>query len=117
MASMMDLVSGFLQEFKQGDEINAYDVLKKVDGDVLMDAVVHLSGVELVDIINIIWAMAKAADDSIAEPRIWIQQFDEFPLDIIVPEAVKLAFNCMVSRKNLQRLTSLFGNRKSQPLN
>ena len=115
MASMMDLVSGFLSEFKQGEEINAYDVLKNVDGDVLMDAVVHLSGVELVDIINIIWAMAKAADDSIAEPRIWIQQFDEFPLDVIVPEAVKLAFNCMVSRKNLQRLTSLFGSRKSQP--
>ena len=118
LASMVDVVIGFIGQFEPGQEINAYDLLKKLDGDTVIDAVAHFSGVELVDMINIIWAMAKAADDDIPEPRIWVQQFDEFPLDTIMPEAVKLLFNSLVSRKNLKRLTSLKEQIKmSQPLN
>lgn len=115
LASAVDLISGFLSEFKPGQEVTAYDVIKKVDGDVLLDAVVHLSGVELVDIINIIWAMAKTVDESIPEPRRWVTQFDEFPLDTILPDVAKLLFSGLVSRKNLERLTGLTG-RMSQPL-
>ena len=56
------------------------------------------------DFINITWALAKNADDSIPEPKIWVKQFDEFPVDVVGPEVVKLIFKGMVSSKNLKRL-------------
>ena len=67
----------------------------------------HLSGVEIVDLINITWAMAKAMDDDIPEPKRWVRDFEEFPIDVIAPEIAKLAFKGMVSTKNLKRLMSL----------
>ena len=107
LAAGLDLVSGFLSDVDTSKPIDAVDLLKKIDGDVLIDAMAHLAGVELVDLINITWAMAKAMDDDIPEPKRWVKDFDEFPVDIIAPEVAKLAFKGMVSTKNLKRLMSL----------
>ena len=60
---------------------------------------------EFVDvIINVTWAMAKAADPDIPEPKIWVRQFDAFPLDVIIPEVGGLVAKGFVSSKNLKRL-------------
>ena len=108
LAALLDIVSGFLTQAGSGKEkVELEDILKNLDGDTLIDAVAHLSGLEFVDMINIVWAMAKAADDSIPEPRRWVMQFEEFPVDEIIPEATKLAFSGLVSRKNLIRLKNL----------
>ena len=104
-ASAMDIVSELAKETEwNGDEIALDDILKLTDGDALINAVIHLGGFEFVDFINITWALAKNADDSIPEPKIWVKQFDEFPVDVIGPEVVKLIFKGMVSSKNLKRL-------------
>lgn len=115
LASALDVVSGIIGT---GTEIDVKDILKKLDGDTLLDALAHFSGFEFVDIINITWAMAKAADPDIPEPRIWVRQFDTFQLDEIIPEITKLAFTGMVSRKNLTRLKNLLEEVKkvNQPL-
>jgi hypothetical protein len=49
--------------------------------------------------------MAKACDESIAPPKQWIRQFDEFPLDEIVPIIYGMAFSGFVSSKNMKRLS------------
>lgn len=117
LAAGLDLVSGFLSDVDTSKPIDAVDLLKKIDGDVLIDAMAHLAGVELVDLINITWAMAKAMDEDIPEPKRWVRDFDEFPVDIIAPEVAKLAFKGMVSTKNLKRLMSLKEKVKTiQPL-
>lgn len=103
-ASAMDIVSGLAKE-TDGDEIELKDILKLTDGDALINALIHLGSFEFVDFINITWALAKNADDSIPEPKIWLKQFDEFPVDVIGPEVVKLIFKGMVSSKNLKRLS------------
>lgn len=104
-ASAMDIISGLAKETEgNGDEITLKDILKLTDGDTLINAIIHLGSFEFVDFINITWALAKNADDSIPEPKIWIKQFDEFPVDAIGPEVVKLIFKGMVSSKNLKRL-------------
>ena len=103
-ASAMDIVSGLAKE-TDGDEIELKDILKLTDGDALINALIHLGSFEFVDFINITWALAKNADDSIPEPKIWLKQFDEFPIDVIGPEVVKLIFKGMVSSKNLKRLS------------
>jgi len=110
LAAGLDVISGFLGDVDTSQPVNAADIMKNIDGDALLDALAHLSGVEFVDLINITWAMAKTVDDSLPEPMRWVKDFDEFPVDVIAPEVAKLAFKGMVSTKNLKRLMDLKKN-------
>ena len=110
LAGALDVVSGIFQEAGDKKEITIENLAKLADGDTLINAMIHIGGFEFVDFINITWAMAKNADDSIPEPNIWLKQFDEFPVDIIGAEVVKLIFKGMVSSKNLERLNELMKN-------
>lgn len=103
-ASGLDIVSGIVKEVGGTGEIGLEDVLAMLDGETLLNAVIHMSGFEFVEMLNITWAMAKEADDSIPEPKTWIRQFEEFPVDVVVPQVVSLAFKGMCSSKNLERL-------------
>lgn len=106
LAGALDVVSGLFQEAGDKEEISIDTLAKLADGDALINAMVHIGGFEFVDFLNITWAMAKNADDSIPEPREWIKGFDEFPIDVIGAEVVKLIFKGMVSSKNLKRLNA-----------
>ena len=107
LAGALDVVSGLFQEAGDKEEISIDTLAKLADGDALINAMVHIGGFEFVDFLNITWAMAKNADDSIPEPRKWIKGFDEFPVDVIGVEVVKLIFKGMVSSKNLKRLNAM----------
>lgn len=107
LASTMDIISGLVGEVGDKKEISFADIIKTVDGDALINAVIHLGGLEIVDLINITWAMAKAADDSIDEPKEWVRTFDSFPVDVIAPAVGELVFKGCVSSKNQKRLKSL----------
>lgn len=85
--------------------------LKKIDKDILQDALVNLAGLQFVDFINLIWALAKNADEKTPEPKKWVKQFEVFPLDVIAPEVFRLITEGLVSSKNLPRL-SLAGANK-----
>ena len=112
-AGLLDIVSGVIAQ-NDGDDISLENVLRLIDTDSVMDALVHLSGFELAEFLNITWAMAKEADEDIPEPEKWLRSFDEFPLDIVVPEVFKLAFEGMVSSKNRERLAGLTQPKKSE---
>lgn len=94
---------------------SAMEILAAIGTDKLQDALLDLSGLEAVDLINITWAMAKAADEDLPEPRAWVREFETFPLDIIVPAVVELLFSCMVSSKNLKRLRTSLQEVKPSP--
>jgi hypothetical protein len=106
-AGALDVASGLIKETGKIDSVEFEDILAVADGDALINAFIHLSGFEFVEILYITWAMAKEADSSIPEPKTWIRSFEEFPIDEVVPEVVKLAFAGMVSSKNLQRLRTI----------
>ena len=106
-AGALDVVSGLIKETGKIDSVEFEDILAVADGDALINAFIHLSGFEFVEILYITWAMAKEADNSIPEPKTWIRSFEEFPIDEVVPEVVKLAFSGMVSSKNLERLRTI----------
>jgi hypothetical protein len=82
--------------------VNTADVLRTMDAETLRDAVIDLAGLGAVDIINIIWSMAKAADEDIEEPSLWVKQFNVFPLDVILPAVVSLAFQGLITTKKLK---------------
>ena len=106
LAGAMDVISGLFQEVGDVSEISIDDIAKLTDGDALINAMIHIGGFEFVDFLNITWAMAKNADDSIPEPKQWVKEFDEFPIDVIGVEVVKLIFKGMISSKNLKRLNT-----------
>lgn len=106
-AGAMDVISELIQKVGNNKEIDVAELLAEIDGDALINAVIHLSGFEFVDFINIVWALAKNADDTIPEPKLWVKQFDVFPLDEIAPEVFKLVAKGVISSKNMERLSDL----------
>lgn len=104
LVAIFDVISGLIDE---DGVISSTDILRKLDGDKMLDAVIHLSGLELVEVINITWALAKEVDNSIPEPKIWVRQFDNFPLDEVVPAIFTLIAKGMMTSKNWERLKSL----------
>lgn len=63
-----------------------------------------LYGMEITTVTNVIWALAKNADDSIPEVREWLDGFDRFPLDIILPEVLDKLAGSMMSTKKAELL-------------
>lgn len=110
VAAALDLIKGLLEEVEDTNNLEWRDILKLIDGDTLFDALIHLGGLEFRDFINITWAMAKCADDSIPEPRTWVKEFEVFPVDELAPTVFDLIFKGVVSSKNLTRLKDVRKN-------
>lgn len=113
ISGISDIAGGLLAEL-ESNEITLKDIAGLAENGSLTNALIHLSSLELVDLINIVWAMAKACDDDIPEPIEWVKQFDTFPVDVIAPEVFNLALKGAMSSKNLKRLKDL--RKKIQPL-
>lgn len=89
------------------------EAIKGIRTDSMEDALIELASLQAVDVINVIWAMAKTADDEIDPPKKWIRQFEAFPLDVILPEVWKLVLEGFVSTKNLKSLNEVGAKKKS----
>lgn len=107
LAGVLDVMSGIVAETGKTNNLKPADLLQILDGDRLMDAVLHLGGLEFADFINITWALAKSADDTIPEPKEWVKDFETFPIDEIAPAVFSLIAKGLISSKNLQRLEQL----------
>lgn len=93
--------------FDGSAELTVDEVIAKIDRDALSDLYLSLSNLEFTTIINIAWALAKTADDSIPAPEEWVKQFEVFPFDTLIIEMFKMIAESSVSTKNLKRLQSL----------
>ena len=116
--SLTDIMAGLMQEIDLDGQrnVSAEEIVKALSGDTVTDAFIKLSGLEFVDFVNIVWAMAKAADESIDDPREWVRQFDEFPIDVIGPAVLDLVVKGMISSKNVERLRSLIEKLMPEPM-
>lgn len=110
LAGVVDVISGIAENIGDNKEFGVETIAELSDSGKLEDALIKAASAEFVDFIHITWALAKNADDSIPEPREWVKQFDEFPIDVIGPEVFKLVFKGMVSSKNLKRMNAVIRN-------
>lgn len=109
MPMISAIVEGLASVISESEtkEISAKQISEAFQGR-SMEILLPMFQVEFVDIIiNVTWALAKCADETIPEPKKWIRQFDSFPLDIIVPEVYQLVMQGFVSSKNLARLKEM----------
>lgn len=104
LSTMTEAISSVVSE--AGTDLTLQSLADAVQGRA-NDILLPLYQLELVDLINVLWAMAKAADEDIDPPRKWIRQFDDFPLDVIGPAVFELVMRGFVSSKNLIRLKGL----------
>lgn len=101
MASMIEGVSAIVSD---AGEITMQNIAEALEGR-SMDVLLPLFQAEFVDlVVNVTWAMAKAADESTEPPKRWVRQFDSFPLDVVGPVVFDMALKGFVSSKNLKRL-------------
>ena len=111
VATLVETIGSGLASYKDG-VINLESLSESIEGRAF-ELMLPLYQSELsTTLINITWAMAKAADETIDPPKKWVRQFDSFPLDVVGPEVWELAVKGFVSSKNLKRLRSLLGNVK-----
>ena len=116
LASMIEGVSTIMADAGKGDELTTSSIAEALEGRT-MEVLLPAFQAEFVDlIINVTWAMAKAADENIETPKRWVRQFEEFPLDVVGPAVYDLVLKGFVSSKNLRRLKKI-GNelRNLQP--
>ena len=114
IASMVEGVSTIITETGKA-EINVSDIAESLQGRT-MEILLPMFQVEFVDVIvNVTWAMAKAADEDIAPPKQWMRQFEEFPLDVVGPAVYELVIKGFVSSKNLKRLKKVKSEINLQP--
>lgn len=106
-ASLLDIIGGLIRATGKTEGISYEDLITSIDTDDLMNALIHISGLEFVELINITWSLAKCADEDIPEPKIWIRQFNEFPVDVVAPAVFELIIKGVVSSKNLSRLETM----------
>lgn len=107
------LESGLVLVGEAMDESGELEWRKLLEFDTVSSAMISFAGAEFTTALNIIWAMAKNADDSIPAPFEWANQFDNFPLDKIIPEVLDAVISTVVSEKNRKRLGTL--KKKIQP--
>lgn len=89
---------------KDSKSDNVGDILAAADEETISNAFITLSGMQLTTVTNIVWAMAKNANDSIESPREWLNSFDVFPWDIVVPQVLSAALEACISKKKFKKL-------------
>ena len=107
LASMIEGVSTVVAEANEAGEMTTSSIAEAIEGRT-MDVLLPMFQAEFVDlVINVTWAMAKAADENIDPPKRWVRQFETFPLDVVGPAVFDMALKGFVSSKNLKRLKKI----------
>ena len=99
---ILSAVLRLINEVKDYTDVN--QLIKTVNFYTLQDTLIELCAFQFTDFRNLVWAFAKAYDENTEAPEKWVRQFDEFPLDIIVPAVFELLTKGMISSKNLKSL-------------
>ena len=107
VASAIEGVSAVAAEADNNGELTISSIARSLEGR-MVDVLLPMFQAEFVDlVVNVTWAMAKAADETIDPPKKWVREFDEFPLDVIGPAVFDMVLKGFVSSKNLERLKKI----------
>lgn len=100
-----EVLKGTEDLFQEGKDITSYDI-----GTVLE----NVYSVEMVDLLNFVWSMAKTNDPQIQEPVKWFSQFENFELIDVLQELLEIVLPSMLSTKKLESLKKMFQARTTK---
>lgn len=104
---MLEAVFSGLAEIMESTEedFSTRGIIKALNDGALSSALFSLSGMELVTLLQIVWALNKNADNTVTNNVIeWANGFETFEWDAIVPQVVQLIADSSATSKNLTRL-------------
>ena len=105
--SLIEALTSVINETGKSKDIYLTDITGALEGRVF-DITLPLMQLGFVDsVVNVVWAMAKAANEGVAPPKSWVRQFDTFPVDTLIPEVWGMILIGFSSSKNLERVRSL----------
>lgn len=94
------------------EDTTMLDVLNNINEADVSEALATLSGMEMITMIDITWALAKNAHKDIPEPVEWVNQFDVFPIDEIMPVVIETIIESSMTSKNSQSLLKKMKKKK-----
>lgn len=103
-----------IKSSKSAESDELLDVLRTVDDMTISEAFEKLSELRTTTLMNIIWSMAKNADDDIPAPKEWLNSYEVFPLDEIVPFAFMLMMESLTSKKKYKKILELIKGLKTE---
>ena len=98
---IMPLVS---EALKGLDELYIRQETEAIMPSTIGELLENVYSLEMVDINNFIWSLAKMADASIDEPIKWYSQFNEFPVIDIPKELLEIIVPSLISKKKLEEI-------------
>lgn len=101
---IMPLVS---EALKGLDELYIRQETEAIMPSTIGELLENVYSLEMVDINNFIWSLAKMADPSIDEPIKWYSQFNEFPVIDILKELWEIILPSLISKKKLEDIVKI----------
>lgn len=101
------------------DALNIFYVMpsKETDMEALLSEVNISSAIEkmeLVDLFNVIWVMAKTANRDIADPVEWYDEFDVFPVFDVARELMDIFLpSLFITEESKKKLQAMVPRKKS----
>lgn len=86
------------------DRIGLDEILRKLDKDMVSEAIATASGLGATTMVQILWSLAKNANPDIPGPLKWINSFETIPLDEVFMPVINLIFDSCVSKKKAHSL-------------
>lgn len=120
MLAFGNSLSALAEEAGGLDAIDQNAFVRMLGSEALVDIGLKIGTFEVRDIINIMWAMAKAYDENIEDPKAWQRRLagpehESLPIaDVILPAIIELIFKGVMSSKNWERLTAATSDIKSK---
>ena len=103
--SLIDLLIGVGTDIADKDgRIDAARVIENLDEGTVLTVCNRLGQLDSLTFVNTAWALSKNADPETPDPDTWMDSFEVFPFDVIVPETLKMILKSSISSKNLNRL-------------
>lgn len=117
LALLMPIIEAALETLKDNQE----EFEKVIDADKLSDVLPEVTqllsglvgncyGLELIHVYNLLWVMAKTADDNTPPPMEWLDSFGQFPLKDIVPEVFSLLIPSLFGTVSIKKNPAVTAN-------
>lgn len=109
--SGLETIASILKE--SGGEVNLDSITSAFGDGTFNDFFIRMAGMETVTVYRIFWAMAKKADKTIKPVDEYFDDFETFPLDIVIPEMFRGIIESSISSKNAQSLLTMIQKKAS----
>lgn len=101
---IMPLVS---EALKGLDDIYTKQKEQAITPSLMGEVLENIYSLEMVDVNNFIWSLAKMADPETPEPIKWYSQFKEFPVIDILQELWEIILPSLISKKKLKEIVKM----------